>query len=50
MREADTNADGKVSREEFVALLLGSPVSDSLDAYDARLSQPHQRSSAAPAS
>ncbi len=46
MREADTNGDGRVSREEFVALLLGSPVADSLDAYDARLSEPHQRSSA----
>ncbi len=39
MREADTNGDGKVSKEEFVHLLLGSPVSDSLDQYDARITR-----------
>ena len=39
MREADTNGDGMVSKEEFVHLLLGSPVSDSLDQYDARIAQ-----------
>jgi calcium-dependent protein kinase len=39
MREADTNGDGLVSKEEFVHLLLGTPVSDSLDAYDARIAR-----------
>lgn len=39
MREADTNGDGMVSKEEFVNLLLGSPVSDSLDTYDARIAR-----------
>lgn len=42
MREADTNGDGMVSKEEFVHLLLGSPVSDSLDAYDARIARQSQ--------
>ena len=38
VREADTNGDGKVSREEFVELLQDTNVPDSLEHYDSRLS------------
>ena len=38
LREADTNGDGKISREEFSELLLTTgPVADGLAQYDARL-------------
>ncbi|KAK9813845.1 hypothetical protein WJX73_001529 [Symbiochloris irregularis] len=36
LREADTNGDGIVSREEFETLLEANTVPDSLDAYDPR--------------
>lgn len=36
LREADTNGDGIVSREEFESLLEANTVPDSLDAYDPR--------------
>lgn len=37
LREADTNGDGKVSREEFADLLTAGPNPDILFNYDARL-------------
>lgn len=37
LREADTNGDGRVSRDEFKALLSGGSLDDTLDQYDARL-------------
>ena len=39
LREADTNGDGMVSRDEFVTLLQANSVPDSLDAYDPRWQQ-----------
>ncbi|MEW5305938.1 MAG: hypothetical protein WDW36_008448 [Sanguina aurantia] len=38
LREADTNGDGKISREEFYALLKNSQAPDSLSFYDDRQS------------
>ncbi len=38
LREADTNGDGKISREEFFYLLKESHAPDSLSFYDDRLS------------
>ncbi|GIL82813.1 hypothetical protein Vretimale_8185 [Volvox reticuliferus] len=38
LREADTNGDGKISREEFFDLLKESHAPDSLSFYDDRLS------------
>ena len=38
LREADTNGDGKVSREEFHSLFSQSSVPDGLGQYDARYS------------
>ena len=38
LREADTNGDGKVSREEFHSLFQQSSVPDGLGQYDARYS------------
>lgn len=37
LREADTNGDGKVSREEFADLLTAGPNPDILSHYDSRL-------------
>ena len=37
LREADTNGDGKVSREEFADLLTAGPNPDILFHYDSRL-------------
>lgn len=37
IREADTNGDGKVSREEFADLLTAGPNPDILSHYDARI-------------
>jgi len=37
LREADTNGDGKISREEFTDLLTSGPNPDILSHYDARL-------------
>ncbi len=36
LREADTNGDGKVSRDEFHALFTQSTRPDELGQYDAR--------------
>ena len=33
----DINGDGRISKEEFHHMLVGSPVPDSLDQYDARV-------------
>ena len=38
LREADTDGDGKVSREEFHSLFSQSSVPDGLGQYDARYS------------
>jgi len=37
LREADSNGDGKVSREEFAELLTSGPAPDVLSHYDPRL-------------
>ena len=38
LREADANGDGRISKEEFVALLQEASMRDSLDQYDSRYS------------
>jgi calcium-dependent protein kinase len=37
LREADTNNDGQISKEEFVELLEEATLPDSLSQYDSRL-------------
>ena len=37
LRDADTNGDGKISREEFGCLLAENVAPDSLSLYDNRL-------------
>ncbi|KAK9855495.1 hypothetical protein WJX84_003622 [Apatococcus fuscideae] len=38
LREADANGDGRISKDEFVALLQEASMRDSLDQYDSRYS------------
>ena len=38
LREADTNGDGKISQQEFSALLRDNVAPDSLSLYDNRMS------------
>lgn len=38
LREADANGDGRISKEEFIALLQEASMRDSLDQYDSRYS------------
>lgn len=37
LREADTNNDGKISKEEFLDLLEEATLPDSLSQYDSRI-------------
>lgn len=43
LREADTNQDGQISKQEFYDLMMSTVVPDALEQYDARL---HTKSNA----
>jgi calcium-dependent protein kinase len=37
LREADTNGDGRISKDEFMELLMGTSLPDTLNQYDPRI-------------